>query len=179
MTDERLMAAVKHGDLNKASMLFEKYHRPLYGFFIKLSRDPELARDLVQNVFYRMLKYRHTYSEINPFRAWIYQIGRNAFADHLRKNKMHVSDHSEIEEVGGTEEGIDGQWEQDEKHQQLHRSLAMLSEDDRQLLILSKFQHMKYEEIAQVMNYTVPNIKVKIHRAIKKLRDNYYELEKI
>lgn len=179
MTDERLMAAVKHGDLDKASELFERYHRQLYGFLLKMSRDQEVARDLVQNVFYRLIKYRHTYSEVNPFRAWIYQIARNAFADHLRKNKMQMSDHAEIEEVGGTEDGADSQWENDEKHKQLHQSLAMLTEDDRQLLILSKFQRMKYEEIAQVMNYTVPNVKVKIHRAIKKLRDHFYELEKI
>ena len=179
MTEESLMAAVKHGDLDRASALFELYHRQLYGFFFRQARDPEVARDLVQNVFYRMLKYRHTYSEQHPFKAWIYQIARNVFADHLRKNKMLISDYAEIEQVGGTEEGIDNKWEEDEKQQQLHASLKRLSEEDRQLLILSKFQRMKYEEIATIMNYTVANVKVKVHRAIKKLRDHYYELQNI
>lgn len=179
MTEESLMVAVKKGDLDKSSVLFEQYHQQLYGFFIKMTRDKEVARDLVQNVFYRMLKYRKSYNESHPFKAWIYQIARNAYADHLRKNKMQVSDYQNIEQVGGSEEGIEGQMEEDEKKNQLYRSLNMLSEDDRQLLVLSRFQKMKYEEIAKVMNYSVANVKVKVHRAIKKLRDNFYELEKI
>lgn len=177
MNEERLMAAVKHGDLDQAKNLFEIYHRQLYGFFVKMARDKDAAEDLVQNVFYRLLKYRHTYNESNPFKAWIYQIARNSFADHLRKKKMMISDYDNVEEEG--EDPVDKQWEDDERHTLLHRSLSLLPEDDRQLLILSKFQKMKYEEIAKVMDYSVPNVKVKIHRAIKKLRDHFYELEKI
>ncbi|MGK7391454.1 MAG: RNA polymerase sigma factor [Candidatus Cyclobacteriaceae bacterium M2_1C_046] len=179
MTEERLMTAVKNGDLDQAKGLFEIYHRQLYGFFIKMTRDEDLAKDLVQNVFYRMLKYRNTYNENNPFKAWIYRIARNSFSDHLRQNKMVKSDFEDVEKKAGLDDGVDKNWEDDERNEQLHKSLAMLPEDDRQLLVMSKFQHMKYEEIARIMDYTVPNVKVKIHRAIKKLRDNFYELEKI
>ena len=58
-------------------------------------------------------------------------------------------------------------------------TLALLSEEQRELLILTRFQQMKYEEVAELMETTVANIKVKVHRAIAKLREHYFELEKI
>ena len=67
----------------------------------------------------------------------------------------------------------------DEREKLLHRSLARLGDEQRELLILTRFQQMKYEEVAQIMNTTVANIKVKVHRAIAKLREHYFELEKI
>ncbi|HZX73255.1 MAG TPA: sigma factor-like helix-turn-helix DNA-binding protein [Cyclobacteriaceae bacterium] len=59
------------------------------------------------------------------------------------------------------------------------RSLAMLDDDNRELLVLTRFQHMKYEDVAAVYDTTVANIKVKVHRAIQKLREHYFQLEKI
>jgi RNA polymerase sigma-70 factor (ECF subfamily) len=69
--------------------------------------------------------------------------------------------------------------EQDEKEKILQRSMARLSEEHRELLVLTRFQQMKYEEVAQIMDTTVANIKVKVHRAIIKLREVYFEMEKI
>ncbi len=66
----------------------------------------------------------------------------------------------------------------DEREQLLHRSLAKLSDEQRELLVLTRFQHLKYEEVAAIMDTTVANIKVKVHRAIGKLREHYFELEK-
>ena len=68
-------------------------------------------------------------------------------------------------------------WRSQEKL--LERSMAMLNEEQRELLVLTRFQHMKYEDVAVIMDTTVANIKVKVHRAIAKLREHYFELEKI
>ena len=67
----------------------------------------------------------------------------------------------------------------DEKEELLHQCLNKLSEEDRELLVLTRFQHMKYEEVALIMETTVANIKVKVHRAIGKLRQYYFELDKV
>ena len=67
------------------------------------------------------------------------------------------------------------QWEREKL---LHRSMNMLTDEQRELLVLTRFQRMKYEEVALIMNTTVANIKVKVHRAILKLKDHYFELEK-
>ena len=88
MTDEQLMIEVKQGDLSKATVLFDRYHKHLYNFFVKISFDRDLGQDLTQNVFFRMIKFRHTYRAESNFKSWIFKIARNVNADHYRKNKL-------------------------------------------------------------------------------------------
>lgn len=179
MTDELLMIAVKHGELEKASELFDRYHKRLYNFFVKITFDRELGHDLTQNVFLRMIKYRSTYKEDKQFKAWIYQLARNIYADHFRKNKMMYSDYTEVEDMKNKIASVDEVMVQDEKEKLLYISLFKLAPEQREVLILTRFQQMKYEEVAQILDCSVANVKVKVHRAIKQLREKYFELEKI
>src|SRR5713226_9373149 len=71
-------------------VFFDRYHSPLYNFYSKLTGDRVLSQDLVQEVFLRILKYRQSYSPGTPFRAWIYQIARNARIDHFRKTPRQI-----------------------------------------------------------------------------------------
>lgn len=178
MTEESIMEAVKRGELQKTSLLFDLYHKRLYSFFIRLTFDRDLAQDLTQNVFLRLIRYRESYKEGMMFQAWIYRMARNVFADNYRKEKIKSSDYISVDKISESLAWLEED-EIDEKEKLLHRSLAMLNLEDRELLIMSRFQNMKYEEIAQITNTTVANIKVKAHRAIKKLREHYFELEKI
>ncbi|MTI21809.1 RNA polymerase sigma factor [Fulvivirga sp. RKSG066] len=179
MTDEALMLEVKNGDLKKASILFDRYHKRLYNFFLKISFDKELGHDLTQNTFLRLIKYRKTYKEGSKFQSWVYQMARNIYADHYRKNKVLISDYDEVDEIKNKLELVDETIVQDEREKLLYISLFRLTPEQREVLILTRFQQMKYEEVAQVLETSVANVKVKVHRAIKALRDKYLELEKI
>ncbi|ELR69088.1 DNA-directed RNA polymerase specialized sigma subunit [Fulvivirga imtechensis AK7] len=179
MTDELLMIAVKHGELEKASELFDRYHKRLYNFFVKITFDRELGHDLTQNVFLRMIRYRGTYKEDKQFKAWIYQLARNIYADHFRRNKMMYSDYTGVEDLKNKIAAVDEVMVQDEKEKLLYISLFKLAPEQREILILTRFQQMKYEEVAQILDCSVANVKVKVHRAIKQLREKYFELEKI
>src|SRR6476659_1613057 len=86
------MLKVKEGDLDRLSLLFERYKRPLYGFFYGLNRNAELSEDLVQNVFYRILKYRYLFRGEGDFKTWMFHIARNVNHDHFRKNKLNAKD---------------------------------------------------------------------------------------
>ena len=177
ITDEVLMTAVKSGNLDKASDLYNRYSKRLYNYFVKISLDRDAGYDMMQNTFLRLIKYKHTYDQDKPFQAWIYQIARNVFADHLRKNKVLYSDYQQVENLGELDSS-----ESDEKYEQerlLDKSLAKLSDGAREILVMSRYQNMKYEEIAETRGITVAAVKVKVHRAIKKLRVYYFELEKI
>lgn len=179
MTDERLMEAVKSGDLQHASTLFQRYQKPVFNFLARMTMDRTAAEDLTQNVFLRMIKYRNSYREGHTFQSWIYQVARNVFSDHYQKTKRVNSNFVAVEKLKvDVPDGLDA-LEQEEREAQLHRSLAKLTEEQRELLILTRFQYMKYEEVAVIMDTTVANIKVKVHRAIQKLREHYFELEKI
>lgn len=179
MTDELIMEAVKRGDLQQASVLFERYHKRIFNFLARMTMDRELAEDLTQNVFLRMLKYRTSYREGLRFQSWIYQVARNVFADHYQAHKNRGAAFVDVEKVSDhlrdDQEGVD----YDEREKNLHRSLARLSDEQRELLVLTRFQQLKYEEVAVILDTTVANIKVKVHRAIIKLREHYFELEKI
>ena len=177
MSDEQLMERVKQGDLANASVLFERYNKHLYNFFVKISFDQDLGHDLTQNVFLRMLKFKHTYKSGAKFKSWIFQIARNIYADHYRSNKVAKS--REVLNLQQQEEAIDVQWANSEREKLLYIAMYRLNVDQRELLLMSKFQKMKYEDIAQIYETSVGAIKVKVHRAIKKLQENYFKLEKI
>jgi RNA polymerase sigma factor (sigma-70 family) len=178
MTDEAIMKAVKDGDLQQASLLFERYHKRIFHFLARLTMDREMAEDLTQNVFLRMIKYRSSYKEGLRFQSWIYQMARHAFADHYQAQKNKYSTYVDVEKVSDhLKDPMDAE-EQEHREELLQRSMALLDNEQRELLILTRFQHMKYEEVASILDTTVANIKVKVHRAIGKLREYYFELEK-
>lgn len=179
MTDEMIMETVKNGDLQQVSVLFERYHKRIFNFLARMTMDRELAEDLTQNVFLRIMKYRASYREGNRFESWIYQVARNVFSDHYNVHKNKFSDFVDMEKISDHMQDPGDENDMDEKEKLLQRSMALLSEEQRELLILTRFQQMKYEDVAVIMDTTVANIKVKVHRAIARLREHYFELEKI
>lgn len=179
MTDEQIMVAVKNGDLQQASLLFERYHKRIFNFLARMTMDRTVAEDLTQNVFMRMIRYRNSFRVDARFQSWIYQIARNIFSDYYQDNKNRRHGFIDVENLEGVMADSDETQMMDEREELLHRSLAKLEPEQRELLVLTRFQHMKYEEVAVIMNTTVANIKVKVHRAIGKLREHYFEMEKI
>lgn len=179
MTDEMIMEAVKHGDLQPVSLLFERYNKRIFNFLARMTLDRTLAEDLTQNVFLRIIKYRNSYREGARFQSWIYQVARNVFSDHYQANKNKFSDFVDVEKVSDHMPDSEESELWGERERLLHLSMAKLGAEQRELLILTRFQQMKYEEVALIMDTSVANIKVKVHRAIAKLREHYFELEKI
>lgn len=172
LPDEELMLRVRDGVGEMLGVLFDRYHSPLYNFYCKLTGDRTLSEDLVQEVFFRILKYRQTYRPGTPFRAWVYQIARNARVDHFRKQKPEVE--WEVEMSPAVEPTDSAQ--QKQEAELLHRALLELSEEKREVLVLSRFQELKYEEIARLMGCEVNTVKVRVHRALQELRQIFARL---
>src|SRR5260221_4296626 len=84
------MAAVGTGEVSKLAVLFERHHRPLFRYFVSMNRNRELSEDLVQDVFFRMLRYRASYDAHQSFTAWMYQIARNASVDQAQQGRGGV-----------------------------------------------------------------------------------------
>ena len=173
MDADVLMRQLKEGDLDRAADLFVMYNKRLYNFFLKSTYDRDLSHDLTQTVFYRMIRYRQSFGGNHNFRSWIYQVARNVMSDHFRKEQK-VSMFVDIEDIGDKAESnnIPG-----ESYRQLYQAMALLEDEQRELLVMSKFQKMKYEEIAVIMDTTVGNVKVKVYRAMKQLKKHYNRME--
>lgn len=179
MTDNYLMLKVKAGDLDKMGLLFERYHRALFAFLYHSTGQSAYSEDLVQTVFYRMLKYRHTFTEVGEFRTWMYHLARNVLNDAIKKNHRMVyqADVTTVGEKNHSEPSADVQLEKKQTSETLHEALAKLSDEHREVLVLSRFQELSYQEIAKVLNTSEGNIKVKVHRAMKELKNIYLKLE--
>src|SRR5215831_2305494 len=161
-TDELLMLAVREGDLTKLGVLFDRHHRALFDFFVRMTGNRALAEDLVQDVFFRILKYRDTFRDQSRFKAWMYQIARNARFDHYKKHEIE----NPFPE-GGTEKlesrspfPVD-HLEHQQQTQLLECALYKLPSEKREVLILSRYQDLKYEQIAEIMGCEVGTIKVR------------------
>lgn len=178
-SDNALMLKVKAGDVERMGLLFERYHRKLFGFLYHMTGQADMSEDLVQNVFYRMLKYRHTFTGEGEFKTWMYHLARNVLADQVRQNKRH-SHHTDVnhlsDRVGG---GVraDEQIHKEQELALLHYAMDRLSAEKREILILSRFQELKYEEIARVLNTTEGAVKVRVHRAMQELKSIYLKIE--
>jgi RNA polymerase sigma-70 factor (ECF subfamily) len=171
--DEDLMLEVRNGAGETLGVLFDRYHTPLYNFYSKLTGDRTLSEDLVQEVFLRILKYRQSYQEGTPFRAWIYQIARNARVDHYRKTPKHITFEPEMAPAVMPKDSA----QHSEEAELLHRALMQLPEEKREILILSRFQELKYDEIARLLGCELGTVKTRIHRAIHELRQTFRQLE--
>ncbi len=175
-TDEELMLAVKEGDLDALTPIFEKYHIQLYNFFLRLTRDRELSRDLTQNVFSRILSYRTSYDEKQAFKPWMYRLARNTHIDHYNKNRYLTADSDAVENLAGNDQDALSEMKTNEQKETLMEALEQLPVEQQEILELSKFQGLKYEEISKITGSSVPAVKVKVHRAIKKLKEIYFQI---
>lgn len=175
------MLRVKAGEVDRMGLLFERHHRKLFHFLYHMLGCAATSEDLVQNVFYRMLKYRHTYHGEGEFRAWMYHLARNVLADHIKQNR-HATRHTDVADLAGKIGGgprADEGLQQEQEVAALHHALARLSPENREVLVLSRFQELKYGEIARLLNTTEGAVKVRVHRALNELRTMYLRIEKL
>ena len=178
LTDNALMLKVKTGDLDRMGLLFERYNRQLYGFLFHMTYKREAAEDMVQMVFYKMLKYRHTFTGDGEFIHWMYSIARNTIIDEAKKSKKHSQYDSVDDHADRIPGGVDTADQIDKKEQkiELHRAMSKLSDDQREILTMSRFQDLKHQEIAQIMNITEGAVKVRVHRAMCELKSIYTKM---
>jgi RNA polymerase sigma-70 factor, ECF subfamily len=172
--DEALMLQVRDGAGEMLGVLFDRYQTPLFNFYSKLTGDRTLSEDLVQEVFLRILKYRQSYRPGTPFRAWVYQIARNARIDHFRKFPRERAFEPEmLPPVRPTDSA-----QEQQEVELLHRALLQLPEDKREILLLCRFQELKYEEIAELLSCELNTVRTRIHRALQELRKSFHQLTK-
>jgi len=167
------MLAVRGGDLAALATLFERHHRALFNYFLHISGSRDHGEDLVQDVFFRILKYRRSFDPDQPFRPWMYRIARSAHADLASKRRLETAlGEREFSVTSRVDEGL----RQQQEISLLQRALARLPAEKREILVLSRFQNLKHDEIASMLGCEVGAVKVRVYRAVRALGQIYMEL---
>ncbi len=173
------MLKVKAGDSQKLGLLYERYKKWIFNFFYQMNGDQAMSEDLVQNVFIRILKYKHTYTPESKFVTWMFQIARNIHNDAYKKNaKKEILPLDEISYKMHTKDDIEEHIEHTESQLLLHKALARLPYEKREILMLSKLKELKYKEIGELLGCTEVAARTKAHRALQDLRITFLAMEK-
>ncbi len=172
------MLQVKAGEVQKLGLLYERHKKALYGFFYKMSRSNTISEDLVQTVFIKILKSKHTFVGNGKFVTWMFHIARNVLHDHYRKNKhAHLNVVEDQANELASAETVEGQFDSEQTIDRLFKAIDLLSIEKKELLIMSRFENLKYQQIGEIIGCSEGAVKMKIRRTLIELRDLFNRLE--
>ena len=171
-TDDELMLAVRDERLDAMGVLFERHQQRMYRFFRRSVPDPASCEDLVQSLFVRMLEYRASYRGGASYLGWMYRIAINVRNDWLRRHRHEKA--SYVLEPNDEASPVIGESSAGE-HARLRAAFDALRPSERDVLLLTRFEGLPYEEAAEVLNCSVGALKVRVHRALQTLRERYAE----
>ncbi|WP_005034640.1 RNA polymerase sigma factor [Holophaga foetida] len=175
--DAVIMAQVQAGQVEEFAILFERYRRHLLHFFQGVTRDVPASEDLVQDVFYRILRHRATYQLGAPFLPWMWRIARNSSADYFKSLKHHASLDGFEDMLPHGGDRADDISNRAEELECLDRALSQLSPERRELLLMTRESDLSYSDLATMKASSVSAIKSQVHRALKELRKHFHSLQ--
>jgi RNA polymerase sigma-70 factor (ECF subfamily) len=185
-SDAEIMLRVKTGDQSAFDYLVQKYRRPMVSFMYRMARNSAAAEDLAQEVFLRVYRSRETYEASAKFTTWLYRIATNLAVNHARDTRherpeVQVSLDEPDQETGATLELPDGTMNAEQMIVRRERMLAIrkkveaLPEQQRLAVIMHKYQHMDYKQIADVLKKSESATKSLLFRAYETLREQLKE----
>lgn len=171
--DVDLMLRVKAGDAEAFNQLMDKYQRTVVNLVFRFTGDAENAEDLAQEVFLRIYRAAPRYEPKAKFFTYLYQVTLNLCRNERERNTRRKA--SSLDSRGGQDDkaweiadpevGAETLVQRQEMAAQVQAAIQDLPQEQRQLLILQRFQDLGYEELAEVTAQTVSAVKAKLHRA--------------
>ena len=170
------MLNVRNGEFSSLGTLFERHHVALYNYYVRLMKDTAVSEDCVQEVFFRMLKYRNTYRGDGSFTAWMFHVARNVRIDQAKRWRQEEPLNEYEHDVPANDPSPGDAIVYKQNLTMLDKALSQLAPEKREVLILSRYQDMKYDAIAEVLGCSVDVVKVRVHRAMNDLRKMFHQL---
>lgn len=192
LSDEALFERYRGGDIESLRAVIERHHDDLLGFLIRLVGDRHAAEDVFQDTFLQIHHSASTFDTSRRFRPWLFTIAANKGRDYLRrKGRRHelelsapVGKGSGDDESGPSfvdllevdvptpDAGSLGR-ERDELVQQ---ALGRLSPPLREILLLSYFQRLSYQQIADDLSIPLGTVKSRLHAAVAAFAKNWKQI---
>ena len=168
---EPLVDRAAGGDTEAFGSLYDIYADRIYRHIYYRTSNIEDARDLTQEVFVKawqgLPKYKRTKT---PFLGWLFTISHNRVIDYYRTKKDYAYLNNEIV-MEDREKRPDKLVEDQFTQQEVRRAILKLPEDQQQVILMSFIEGFEYNEIAEALNKSEGNIRVIVHRALKRMRE--------
>ena len=184
--DEVLMTRYQNGETQAFEILLCRHRKAIFNFILRFMRSRELAEDLMQETFLRVIKGATRYERKAKFTTWLYTIARNLCVDHLRRKKHRKAQSLDtplsseegptlLELIPGQEMAADRQSLNNELHQKIHNALYTLSVEQREVFLMRETLDMPFREIAQAIGASENTVKSRMRYALEKLRTELEE----
>src|SRR5438093_2321775 len=184
--DVRLMCLVGTGDTQAFEELIERHQSLVAGTVARMLGSNSEVEDIAQQVFIRVWKSARRYTPRAKFTTWLLKITRNLVFNELRRSKRHA--HVPLQTNPGAEEfplkdevnpAPDASLLETELQQAIEEAIQRLPETQRMALVLRRYEQLSYEQIADVLDLSVPAVKSVLFRARTELRarlSKYFDL---
>ncbi len=177
----KIIEQVKQGDLLSFRLLVDKYKTMAYNVAIQVVRNNEDAEEVTQDAFLKAYQSISSFKGESKFSTWFYRVVFNLAVSKTRKKKIETSN---IDDVQIADKDIDGTYEtyskleKEERTHQLKQAISKLKEEESLIITLFYLNENSIEEISEITNFSVSNVKVKLFRARKKLFTILNEMNK-
>ncbi len=184
ISDEILMQQCQKGNQESLETLYQRYYRPILLFILRIVQNRDMAEDLVQETFIRVFNKRDTWQPNSKFSSWLYRIARNLCIDEKRRywnrlvhmDSQYSNYNSEYGQSSFLDSVEDGNGDARDNfaakcdEETIKSAINQLSPEQREVIILNKYQGMSYIEISEILGATPESIKQRAYRAHLKLR---------
>ena len=184
VSDQQVVAWAAEGHEAAYRELIRRYQRPVLSLIYRMVRDRELAEDLTQETFIKVLNAIDRYMPEYKFSSWIFKIANNAAIDHLRRKALATlsiegapsattpdSVEATALQLASREETPLQELEAREMGTQIERAIEALRPEYRSCIILRHVEGRSYDEIAEIMDLPLGTVKTYIHRARSELKE--------
>ena len=168
-----IIARVQQGDLSAFNILIEEHKGMAFTLALKILKSREDAEEVAQDSFLKAYKNIHKSEGKSKFSTWLYTIVYNTAISKLRKKKLTVENSDELSEFNmNNYSESDEEWrklQREERSTYIKKALDALKEEDAIVITLFYLNENSLQEICKITNWEISNVKVKLHRARKRL----------
>jgi len=174
--DAQLMLAYARGEMRAFETLYSRHRAALYRYLVRQARDTEIANDLFQEVWSRVIVNRARYEPRAKFRTFLFTLAHNCFIDHCRRVKsrpqgLGIEDADAADMLAADDNTRpDVELERDEGTRRYRAALATLPPEQRDVYLLHEESDLSLEEIAQVTGVGAETAKSRLRYAVGKLK---------
>ncbi len=169
--EDRFKKGLKSGDSLVFEELFKAYYAPMCDYCMRYVSDEDMAQEIVQDLFFKMWVRRDELVINTSIKSYLYMALRNHALNHINHLKIHDRYHQFIEIRAKTD--IDyptDVLEEQDMERIIKQAVGMLPEKRRKIFELSRFDNMKYSEIADKLNISVKTVESQMTKALDQLR---------